>query len=133
MREDFHSDADFIKKGENYLLPRVCWEIEHENCEEGNSHTGNDQINRVEQSLPPHGEDEGDVGQELLLVPLLAASVLVLVHLRVVGLDVLGGRHVQDVPLHAEVELGQVNAELHHVVAGLLVHVLQINLEKIGR
>ena len=98
-----HSDADFIKQGENYLFPRVCGEIEHENSEEGYSHTGNDQIDRVEQRLPPHGEDEGDVGQELLLV--LAASVLVLVHLRVVGLDVLGGRHVQDVPLHAEVEL----------------------------
>ena len=128
------SDIDFITAiRENYLFPGVCWEIEHEYSEEGYSHAWNDQIDSVEQSLPPHGEDEGYVSQELLLVPLLATSVLVLVHLGVVGLDVLGGRHVQDVPLHAEVELRQIDAKLHNVVAGLLVHVLQINLEKITR
>ena len=128
------SDIDFIKaRSENYLFPGICWKVEHEDSEEGYSHAWNDQIDSVEQSLPPHGEDEGYVSQELLLVPLLATSVLVLVHLGVVGLDVLGGRHVQDVPLHTEVELRQVDAKFHNVVTGLLVHVLQINLEKIIR
>ena len=88
----------------NYLLSRVRWKIKDENSEERYSHTGDDQVDCVEERLPPHGEDEGDVCQELLLLTLLAA-VLVLVHLGVEGLDILGGGHVQDVPLHAEVEL----------------------------
>ena len=35
---------------------------------------------------------------------------------------------LQDVPLHAHVELGQVDAEVHHVGAFNLAHVAEINL-----
>ena len=37
---------------------------------------------------------------------------------------------LQDVPLHAHVELGQVDPEVHHVGAFNLAHVAEINLNE---
>ena len=124
------SDINFIKaRSENYLFPGICWKVEHEDSEEGYSHAWNDQIDSVEQSLPPHGEDEGYVSQELLLVPLLATSVLVLVHLRVIILHILSCWHVEYVPLNTKIELSQVDPNFNNIVARLLVHVFEVNLE----
>ena len=44
-----------------YLLARVWGKVEHEHSEEGDAHAGDDQVHCVEQSLPPHGDVEGDV------------------------------------------------------------------------
>ena len=44
-----------------YLLPAVRGEIEHEDGEEGDAHAGDDQVDCVEQRLPPHRDVEGDV------------------------------------------------------------------------
>ena len=44
-----------------HLLPGVGGEVEHEHCEEGDAHAGDDEVHGVEQGLPPHGDVEGDV------------------------------------------------------------------------
>ena len=44
-----------------HLLPGVGGEVEHEHGEEGDAHAGDDEVHGVEQSLPPHGDVEGDV------------------------------------------------------------------------
>ena len=43
------------------LLPTVRREVEHEDGEEADAHAGDDQVDGVEESLPPHGDVEGDV------------------------------------------------------------------------
>ena len=48
-----------------YLLPAVRGQVEDEYGEEGDAHTGDDQVDRVEERLPPHGQDERDVSQHL--------------------------------------------------------------------
>ena len=45
----------------SYLLPTVRREIEHKYCEEGDAHAGDDQVDCVEERLPPHGDVEGDI------------------------------------------------------------------------
>ena len=49
-----------------YLLSTVRGEIEHEHGEEGDAHAGDDQVDRVEQRLPPHRDVEGDVQVRLV-------------------------------------------------------------------
>ena len=44
-----------------HLLPGVGGEVEHEHGEEGDAHAGDDEVHGVEQSLPPHGDVEGDI------------------------------------------------------------------------
>ena len=44
-----------------HLLARVWGEVEDEDGEEGDAHAGDDQVDCVEQRLPPHGDVEGDV------------------------------------------------------------------------
>ena len=44
-----------------HLLPGVGGEVEHQHGEEGDAHAGDDEVHGVEQSLPPHGDVEGDV------------------------------------------------------------------------
>ena len=46
---------------DNNLLPAVRREIKHQDGEEGDAHAGDDQVDCVEQRLPPHCDVEGDV------------------------------------------------------------------------
>ena len=55
---------------DNNLLPAVRREIKHQDGEEGDAHAGDDQVDCVEQRLPPHCDVEGDVQ-----VGLIAAGV----------------------------------------------------------
>ena len=43
------------------LFPAVRREVEHQDCEEADAHAGDDEVDGVEESLPPHGDVEGDV------------------------------------------------------------------------
>ena len=43
------------------LLPRLSREVEDQHTEEANQHRWEDQVDRVEESLPPDGDVEGDV------------------------------------------------------------------------
>ena len=43
------------------LFPAVRWEVEDQHSEEADSHAGDDEVDGVEESLPPHGDVEGDV------------------------------------------------------------------------
>lgn len=43
------------------LFPAIRWEVEHQHCEEADAHAGDDEVDGVEESLPPHGDVEGDV------------------------------------------------------------------------
>ncbi len=98
-----------------YLFPAVGRQVEHEHGEERDSHAWNDEVDGVEQRLPPHGDVERDVQ-----VGLVAASVV---------LHVADRRHLQDVPLDGHVELGEVDADLHLGTADLLVDVAEVNLK----
>lgn len=60
-----------------YLLARVRGEVEDEDREEGDAHAGDDEVHRVEQSLPPHRDVESDVQ-----VGLIATGVVLLVPAR---------------------------------------------------
>ena len=96
-----------------YLLPRVRWKVEHEHGEEGDADAGDDDVDRVEEGLPPQRQVKDDVK-----VRLRAAGIVLLVaHRR--------GRH--DVPLGGEVELLQVHSHLYPVVAAVLVDVPQVH------
>lgn len=53
------SPAAFIPS--KYLLPGVGGQVEHQHCEEGDSHTWNDQVNRVEERLAAHRQLEGNI------------------------------------------------------------------------
>ena len=70
----------------SHLLPAVRREVEDEDSEEADAHAGDDEVDGVEESLPPHGDVEGDVQ-----VWLVTAGV---------ELDISLGRNLQDVPLH---------------------------------
>ena len=43
------------------LLPRLGWEVEDQHTEEANQHRGEDQVDRVEESLAADCDVEGDV------------------------------------------------------------------------
>ena len=45
----------------SHLLPAVRREVEDEDSEEADAHAGDDEVDGVEESLPPHGDVEGDV------------------------------------------------------------------------
>jgi len=93
----------------SYLLSRIRGQIEDQHGQEGDAHAGDDQVDGVEQRLPPHGHVECDVQ-----VGFIAASV---------ELDIANGGNLQDVPLHRHVELGQVHADLHAITAQFLINV----------
>ena len=61
QEEEEHGEREQDGDGEAHLLPRVWGEIEHEDGEEGDAHAGDDQVDCVEQRLPPHRDVEGDV------------------------------------------------------------------------
>ena len=86
-----------------HLLSAVRREVEDEDGEEADAHAGDDEVDSVEEGLPPHGDVEGDVE-----VRLVTAGV---------ELDVPLGRDLQYVPLHRHVELGQVDPDVHRGAA----------------
>ena len=51
---------------DNHLLPAVRGKIKYEDGQEGDAHAGDDQVDCVEQGLPPHGDVEGDVQVRLV-------------------------------------------------------------------
>ena len=85
--------------------------------EEGYGDAWNDQVDRVEERLPPYRDVERDVR-----VGFRAAGV---------GLAVLLRRHAQDVPLDALVELLQIDPvrDLVSTAQALLQAVLQVHLK----
>ena len=98
-----------------YLLPAVRGQVEDEYGEEGDAHTGDDQVDRVEQRLPPQCYVEEDVR----IGRVTATAVELLVAL---------GRHRHDVPLDTQVIFPQIDAYLDDIRLGLLVQVLQVHL-----
>ena len=45
----------------SHLFTTIRRQIEDQHSEEADAHAGDDEVNCVEQSLPPHGDVEGDV------------------------------------------------------------------------
>lgn len=39
------------------------------------------------------------------------------------------GRYFQDIPFHRHIKLAQIHADIHHVTAGLFVHVPEVDLD----
>jgi len=95
-------------------------QVKDDNGEEGDGDAGYDEVDGVEERLAADRHVERDVRLRREAV--------------VEALDVLAGRHVQDVPLDAAVELLEVDAVLDHVRharrARLLVNVRQVDLEE---
>ena len=48
------------------LFPTIRGEVKDEYGEEGDAHAGDDEVDSVEESLPPHGYVEGDVEVRLV-------------------------------------------------------------------
>ena len=61
QQQEEHREGEQDGDGEADLLPGVGGEVEHQHGEEGDAHAGDDEVHGVEQSLPPHGDVEGDV------------------------------------------------------------------------
>ena len=59
--EEEHGEGEEDGDGEGDFLAAVGGQVEHEDCEEGDAHAGDDQVHSVEQSLSSHGDVEGDV------------------------------------------------------------------------
>ena len=59
QEEDSQREED--GDGEADLFSRVWGQVEHQHRQEGDTHAGDDQVDRVEQGLPPHGDVEGDI------------------------------------------------------------------------
>ena len=57
--EDSEREEDTDSQGN--LLSTVRREVEHQHCQEADAHAGDDEVDGVEESLPPHGDVEGDV------------------------------------------------------------------------
>ena len=43
------------------LLSTIWREVEHQDGQKADAHAGDDEVDGVEESLPPHGDVEGDV------------------------------------------------------------------------
>ena len=99
-----------------HLFSAVRRQVEGEHSEKGDAHAGDDEVDRVEERLASHRHVERDVE-----VGLVAARVV---------LDVPDGGNLQNVPLDAHVELGQVDADLDLGPTVLLVDVTQVNLKQ---
>ncbi len=97
-----------------HLLPAVRRKVKSEDGEEGDAHTGYDQVDGVEKRLATHGDVESNVE-----VRLITACVELLIPL---------GRHLENVPLDRHVKLRQVYAQVHHCRAFRLVQVPKIDL-----
>jgi len=110
--------ASVMEFGLNRRAP-VGRQVKDDNGEEGDGDAWYDEVDGVEERLAADRHVERDVRLRREAV--------------VEALDVLAGRHVQDVPLDAAVELLEVDAVLDHVRharrARLLVNVRQVNLE----
>ena len=60
-QEQEHNQWQQDGDAECHLLPRLCWEVEDQHTEETDEHRGQDQVDSVEQSLPPDCDVESDV------------------------------------------------------------------------
>ena len=90
-QEEEHSEGEEDGDWEGDLLPTVGGQVEHQDCQEGDAHAGDDQVHGVEQCFPSHGDVEGDIK-----VGLITAGVV---------LDISYGRHLKDVPLDRRIKL----------------------------
>ena len=61
QQEEEHGEGEEDTDSEGNFLPAVRREVEHQDCEEADAHAGDDEVDGVEESLPPHGDVEGDV------------------------------------------------------------------------
>ena len=66
QQEEEHGEREQDGDGEAHLLPGVRGKIEHQDGQEGDAHAGDDQVDCVEQGLPPHRDVEGDVQVRLV-------------------------------------------------------------------
>ena len=60
--EEEHDQREEDGDAQGHLLPRLGRQVEDQHAEEANQHRRQDQVHCVEQSLPPYGYVEGDVG-----------------------------------------------------------------------
>ena len=70
QEEEEDGEGEQDGDGEGDLLPAVRGQVEDEHGQEGDAHAGDDQVDRVEESLATHSDVEGDVQ-----VGLVAAGV----------------------------------------------------------
>ena len=85
------------------LFAAIARQIKNEHRQERDADTRNDQVDCVEEGLPPDCDIE--------------VNVHVLLHTAVIDFDVLLGRNFQNVPLDWLVVVGHVYAELDHIHA----------------
>ena len=100
---------------QRHLLAGIGRQVEDQHRQARDAHARDDQVHRVEERLPSQCYVEEDVQ-----VRRIAAAAVVL--------DVAFGRHVHDVPLHAQVELAQINAHFDEVRIGDLSQMFQVHL-----
>ena len=96
-------DVERVEDGDTHgdLLPRVGWDVEDEEGDGADGDTREDEVDRIEEGLPPYRDVELDVR-----VRLLAARIV---------LDVLLGRYRQQIPLGTLAVVAQVDAVFDHV------------------
>ena len=61
QQEEEHSEREEDTDSEGNFLSTVRWEVEDQHGEEADAHAGDDEVDSVEEGLPPHGDVEGDV------------------------------------------------------------------------
>ena len=61
QQEEEHGEGEEDGDGEGDLLSAVRRKVEDQHSEEANAHAWDDEVDCVEQGLPPHGDVEGDV------------------------------------------------------------------------
>ena len=61
QQEEEHGEGGEDGDGEGDLLSAVRRKVEDQHSEEANAHAWDDEVDCVEQGLPPHGDVEGDV------------------------------------------------------------------------
>ena len=105
------------------LLSTVWREVEHQDGQKADAHAGDDEVDGVEESLPPHGDVEGDVQVGLVTAGVeLDISKSKQESLRVFSQQTLPlCRNSQDIPLHGFVEFFQVYSDLHNIINMLIL------------
>lgn len=128
-----------------YPLPRIQWseithffptvgrQIEGKHRQERNSHARYNDVDGVEQCFPAHRYIECYVQ-----IGLVTACVEFFIPannsrhqnwiMQPPGIYLPHCWHIQNVPLHRIVELGQIDSNVNHIAARLFVHVSQVDL-----
>ena len=89
--EEEHSEGQEDRDGQGDLLPAVWGQVEHQHCQTGNRQTRHDEVKGVEQWSPA----ERDVEHDVRIRDIAAGE----------RFHPPRGRHIQDVPLHVEVDV----------------------------